>query len=161
MVIGEAITAITLFKTAVDGIKSALNTANDVSDIAQQLDDLFRAEDEVQKARNKKAGFENFSTESVAQEVIDSKLAKEKMVEIAMLVNMRFGPNTWSEILALRQQKIRKQRELIKMQKKERLQKQMQIQETLKQVGLAVAIAVGVVVCVVVGFITMARGSEA
>ena len=67
---------------------------------------------------------------------------------------------TWSEILSLRQQKIRKQRELIKMQKKERLQKQMQIQETLKQVSLAVAIAVGVVVCVFVGFITFARGAE-
>ena len=161
MVIGEAITAITLFKTAVDGIKSALNTANDVSDIAQQLDALFQAEDQVQKARNKKAGFENFSTESVAQEVIDAKLAKEKMQEIATMINMRLGPNTWSEILALRQEKIRKHKEMLLKQKREKMQRAKELQETIKLISITVAVAIGVIACVVVGFVTIARGSEA
>ena len=56
MVVAEVLTGIALVKQATDFIKSQINTAKDIGEIAGQIDDLFRGEQEAQKARNKKAG---------------------------------------------------------------------------------------------------------
>ena len=77
------------------------------------------------------------------------------------MINMRLGPNTWSEILALRQEKIRKHKEMLLKQKREKMQRAKELQETIKLISVSVAVAIGVIVCVVVGFVTIARGSEA
>ena len=92
MVVAEILTGIALVKQATDFIKSNINTAKDIGEIAGQIDDLFRGEQEAQKARNKKAGIDTFSVNTVAQEVIDARLAAEKLREVAVLVDMRFGP---------------------------------------------------------------------
>ena len=42
--------------------------------------------------------------ESVAREVIDAKVATEKLQEVATMVDMRFGPGTWKGILEERQE---------------------------------------------------------
>ena len=54
--ISAALAGFALFKSAVDGIKTAIGTANDVSDIAGYLDNLFEGEKQVQQERNKKSG---------------------------------------------------------------------------------------------------------
>ena len=56
MVVAEVLTGIALVKQATDFIKSNISTAKDIGDIAGQIDNLFRGEQEAQKARNKKAG---------------------------------------------------------------------------------------------------------
>ena len=82
--IAETMAGIALVKGAVDGIKSIINTANDVSDIAGYVDKLFEGEKQVQQKRNKKSGIDNFGgIGGVASEVIDARLAKEKMQEMA------------------------------------------------------------------------------
>ena len=58
---------------------------------------------------------DSFSTESVAQEIIDHKLAQEKLREVSVMIDMRFGPGTWAGILAERQRRIQ---EAKKQQKK-------------------------------------------
>ena len=55
MVVAEVLTGIALVKQATDFIKSNINTVNDIRDIGQQIDDLFRGEQECQKQRNKKS----------------------------------------------------------------------------------------------------------
>ena len=47
--ISTALAGISLFKAAVDGLKSAIGTANDVSDIAHYIDNLFEGEKQVQQ----------------------------------------------------------------------------------------------------------------
>ena len=76
--ISTALAGFALFKSAVDGIKSAIGTANDVSDIAGYIDNLFEGEKQVQQQRNKKSTQtvgDQFGIKSVAQEIIDAKLA--------------------------------------------------------------------------------------
>ena len=51
--ITTALAGFALFKSAVDGIKSAIGTANDVSEIAGYIDALFDGEKQVQQDRNK------------------------------------------------------------------------------------------------------------
>mgnify|MGYP003675945633 CR=1 FL=1 len=48
--IAETLAGIALVKSAVDGIKSAIGTANDIGEIAGHIDDLFLGEQQAQRA---------------------------------------------------------------------------------------------------------------
>lgn len=138
MVVAEILTGIALVKQATDFIKSNINTAKDIGEIAGQIDDLFRGEQEAQKARNKKAGVDNFSVNSVAQEVIDAKLAAEKLREVSVLVDMRFGPGTWAGIVAERAKRIQQAKEAEKQRKIEQARREHQFWEAVKTAAIAV-----------------------
>ena len=68
----ETLAGIALVKSAVDGIKSAISTARDVGEIADELDKLFTGEQQIQKKKNKRAN-DPFSVGSVARATIDAK----------------------------------------------------------------------------------------
>lgn len=138
MVVAEILTGIALVKQATDFIKSNINTAKDIGEIAGQIDDLFRGEQEAQKARNKKAGVDNFSVNSVAQEVIDARLAAEKLREVSVLVDMRFGPGTWAGIVAERAKRIQQAKEAEKQRKIEQARREHQFWEAVKTAAIAV-----------------------
>ena len=107
--IAETLAGIALFKSAVSGIKSAIGTANDIGDIAGFIDNLFEGEKQVQRERSKKSGVsigDQFGVKSVATELINAKLAKEQMQEIATMVDMRFGHGTWRGIVDERAKRI-------------------------------------------------------
>ena len=83
--IAETLAGISLLKASVDFIKSNIDTAKDIGEIAGAVDGLFRGNDEVQAERSKKSGMgigDQFGIKSVAQEIIDAKLAAEKMQEM-------------------------------------------------------------------------------
>ncbi len=52
--IAETLAGIALVKSAVDGIKSAIGTANDIGDIAGYIDNLLRAKNRYNKSATKK-----------------------------------------------------------------------------------------------------------
>ena len=54
--IAETLAGIALVKSAVDGIKSTINTANDIGEIAKYVDNLLEGEKQVQQQRAKKSG---------------------------------------------------------------------------------------------------------
>lgn len=112
--ISAALAGIALVQKSVEFIKSNINTAKDIGEIAGAIDSLFAGEKQVQEARNKKSGTglgDQFGVDTVAKEVIDAKLAQEKLQEVATMVDMRFGHGTWAGILAERQKRIQEQRE--------------------------------------------------
>src|SRR5210317_2621263 len=112
--IAETLAGIALVKSAVDGIKSAIGTAKDIGEIAGYVDHLFEGEKQIQQQRAKKSGVslgDQFGIKSVAQEVIDAKLAQEKMAEMKQLVDMRFGHGTWQGIVDERARRIQEAKE--------------------------------------------------
>ena len=143
--ISTALAGIALVKSAVDGIKSAIGTANDIGDIAGQIDALFTGQKQVNEARNKKSGVgltDQFGVESVARERIDAKLAAEKLQEVATMVNMRFGPNTWKNILEERQKRIQEAKEAAAAERRRKLQASREFEEMMKQIVLVATIIV-------------------
>ena len=142
MVVAEALAGIALFKSAVDGIKSAINTANDISEIGGFIDQLFEGEKQVQQQRNKKAGVGGIDIGGVAKEVIDARLAAEQMREVATMVDLRFGPGTWQSIIEERNKRIR---EAKAAETKAALERQQQTDEYIEMAQMA-----GVVVLLVV-----------
>ena len=71
----ETLAGIALVKSAVDGIKSAIDS-QDISEIADDIDKLFTGEQQIQKKKQKRSS-DPFSVGSVARETIDAKLAAE------------------------------------------------------------------------------------
>ena len=147
--IAETLAGIALVKSAVDGIKSAIGTANDIGDIAGYIDNLFEGEKQVQQTRNKKAGSvglgDQFGVDTVAREVIDARIAAEKLQEVATMVDMRFGPGTWKGIVAERAKRIQAAKEAAAAARRAEILRQEEIMDNIK-VGFVIAmvIAVGV-----------------
>lgn len=154
--ISTALAGIALVKQSVDFIKTHINTVQDIGQIASQIDDLFTGEKQVQQARNKKAGGglgDQFGVDTVAKEMIDAKLAAEKLQEVATMVDMRFGHGTWKGILTERAKRLQEQREAEAKARREMIQKAKEFEDTMKTVGLVTAIlavTIGLLITVMV-----------
>ena len=94
----ETLAGIALVKSAVNGIKGAISTAKDISEIAGDIDKLFAGEQQIQKNKQKRSS-NPFTVGSVARETIEAKLAAEHRQQIATLIDLRFGHGTWQLII--------------------------------------------------------------
>lgn len=139
--IAETLAGIALLKSAVDGIKTAIGTANDIGDIANYVDKLFDGEKQVQQQRSKKSGIgmvDQFGVSSVARETIDARIAKEKMQEVATLIDLRFGPGTWKSIVKERARRIQEAKEAALAAKREAIKKHNELMDNIK-IGVIIA----------------------
>jgi len=146
--IAETLAGIALVKSAVDGIKSAIGTANDIGEIAGHIDNLFLGEQQAQKARNKKSGASQFNVNTVAKETIDAKLAAEKLYEVSVMVDQRFGHGTWQGIVNERARRIQEAKEIAKQEQIERNRKNHEMMEIAKSVGISLMAIIFVVACI-------------
>jgi len=154
MAVAEILAGISLVKASVDFIKSNIDTAKDIGEIAGAVDGLFRGAEECQKARNKKSKpslGDQFGINNVAQEIIDAKLAEEKLQEMRTLVDMRFGPGTWQTILDERSKRIAEAKEAARLAAIKKRQEEAEFWEQMKMV----AIIGGVVIIGAGAFIAM------
>ena len=158
MPVAEILAGISLVKASVDFIKSNIDTCRDIGEIGGAIDGLLRGQQEV----NKKQGGrglgvkEQFDTTHIARETIDAKLAAEKLQEVAMMVNMRFGPNTWKEILEERAKRIQEQKEAVRQAKIKKAKADKELMNALKMVGL-VTLSIIAILAITVGSIYYSR----
>ena len=153
--IAETLAGIALVKSAVDGIKSAIGTAQDIGDIAGHIDNLFEGESQTQRARNKKSGVNQFSVNSVAKETIDAKIAAEKLYEVSVMVDQRFGHGTWSGIVTERAKRIQEAKEAALAARKEKAIKQEETMETIKMTAIVLGV-ISMIVAAVIGMVMSA-----
>jgi hypothetical protein len=135
MVVAEVLTGIALVQQSVKFIKENISTAQDIGQIAGQIDSLLTGEKQVQEQRAKKSGSgigDQFGINKVAQEVIDARLAQEKINEMRTLVDMRFGPGTWQSIVDERARRIQEAKEQAAQARKEQRLKQQELEEAIK-----------------------------
>ena len=123
MVIAESMAAFALVKGAVDAIKSAMDTADDVKGIYSGLDALFHHKDAVDREVKKKkketkpksrlAQFfgkkmgenteDELSVGAVAAMVLEQKQVDRQIENLGIRIDNKFGEGTWAEILATRE----------------------------------------------------------
>ena len=142
------VSGLKLVKTSVNFIKENIATAKDVSELVGHIDKAMTGEQQVIKARDK-SGADPFAVGTVAQEIIDAKLAREQLNDLRNLVNYRFGPGTWEFILQERKKRIDAQKQAIKEAKAKKLKQQQQIAEYIKY---------GLITIIVIAFIGVALG---
>ena len=143
MPIAEILAGISLVKASVDFIKSNLDTCKDIGEIGGAIDGLLRGKDEVDKKSGRRGlGFkEQFDTAHIAREAIDAKIAAEQLQEISQMINLRFGPDTWREIMEERARRIQEHKELM---------------EQLKMIGLVTLSVLGII-AILIGTIWYSR----
>ena len=153
MPVAEILAGIALVKSSVDFIKGNIDTCKDIGELGSAIDNLLRGKDEVNKKQGKGPGVrEQFDTSHIARETIDAKLAAEQLQEVANLINLRFGPNTWKEILEERARRIAEAKEAEKQAKIEKRKADAETWEDIKTVLLVMGVVV-VGIAVVVGSI--------
>ena len=157
MVVAEILTGIALVQKSVDFIKSNINTVNDIKDIAKQIDGFFEGEAQMNKSQGKGIGLKDeFGVESTASDFIDRKLLEEKRNELKMIINMRFGPTAWDQILAERAEKINQAKEAIRLQKIEKRQQQKEFIDALQTMGIVFCVIAVIIISVVLGIKALA-----
>jgi len=144
-----ALAGIALVKKSVDFIKDNIQTCQDIGQIIGHVENAMIGEQQVIKERDK-SGADPFATENVAQEIIDAKLAREQLNELRNLINLRFGPNTWQEILTERKRRIDKRKEAIKEAKRKKAQQMRDIQEMIAYACYGIA---GTGLCCAIGYV--------
>jgi len=137
MVVAEILTGIALVKKSVDFIKENISTVQDIQGIAKQIDGFFLGEEQMNKGQGKGMSImEQFgSVESSATDYIDRKLLEEKRQELKQIINLRFGPQAWDQIIAERADRIAKAKEAQRQARIEAKRKQDEILEVIKWVG--------------------------
>jgi len=158
MPVAEILAGISLVKASVDFIKSNIDTCKDIGEIGGAIDGLLRGQQDVNKKQGKRGlGVrEQFDTTHIARETIDAKLAAEKMQEVANMVNMRFGPNTWKEILEERARRIQEQKEHERQIRIQKVKEAKEFMDALKMIGM-VALSIIVIIGITVGSIYYSR----
>ena len=143
--ISTGLAGIALVQKSVDFIKSNINTANDIRDIAGAIDGLFQGEKQVQKQRFGDKSLLGQSKDA-AHAVIDAKLAQEQLEEISIMIDNRFGYGTWRQIVNERAKRIQEEKEQI-AEAKRRQQKERE--ETMELIKIG-SIVIGSIVIVVI-----------
>jgi hypothetical protein len=158
MPIAEILAGISLVKASVDFIKSNLDTCKDIGEIGGAIDGLLRGKDEVDKKSGRRGlGFkEQFDTAHIAREAIDAKIAAEQLQEISQMINMRFGPDTWREIMEERARRIQEHKEHLRQVAKQKAKEHKELMEQLKMIGLVTLSVLGII-AILIGTIWYSR----
>ena len=144
---------IALVQKSVEFIKSNIDTANDISQIAGAVEGLFAGEKQVQQERFGSKSIIGQSKDA-AHSVIDAKLAQEQLRDMQTLIDNRFGYGTWRQIIAERNRRIKEEKERIAEQKRIARQKKKERQELLLVIGSVVVVS-ALFVLAVVGYVKL------
>ena len=125
----DPITAITAATTAFNAVKRFVDAGKDLEDVATHLgkwytaaSDLGRAEQQAKNPPMFKKLFAGGSIEEEALAILmHQKKLKEQEYQLKIMLNFRYGANTWEEMIQLRRQ-IRKQRQETIYKQQERKQ---------------------------------------
>ena len=153
------LTGIALVKKSVDFIKENINTVNDIKGIAQQIDGFFEGEAQMNKRQGKGLGIKaQFGIESTASDFIDRKLLEEQRNELKNLINMRFGPTAWDQIIKERADRINQAKEQQRLAKMEARARQKDLIDALKTMGIVFLIIAVVAMTIGLYFKAFADG---
>ena len=130
--ITTAVAAVAAASNAIAFIKARINDVQSVADISQQIGTLFDCQKKLNDERNKQASVGDISFKSSIDAVLEAKKLQEQMNEIRTMINMRFGPDTWQEIVDLHNKKLREQKEAQAQAKREAARKAKELEETIK-----------------------------
>ena len=151
--LSTGLAGIALVQKSVEFIKSNIDTANDISQIAGAVEGLFAGEKQLQQER-----FGNKSiigqSKDAAHTIIDAKLAQEQLRDMQTLIDNRFGYGTWRQIIAERNRRIREEKERIAEQKRIARQRKQERQELLLVIGSVVVVS-ALFLLAVVGYVKL------
>lgn len=162
--VAEILAGLALVQSAVKGIRGAIGTAKDVSEIAEDIDNLFKGSSQVAKSKvpnpilakwdsvlKRKLGdsADKFSIGNVAKAHIERKMADEALDQMSLLINRRFGHGTWDNIILEQKELVEKHKSA---RKKERERKAKQLDAAFEIMKNIVVLLIGTVAIIGIVF---------
>ena len=157
--IATAVAAVAAASNAIAFIKARINDVQSVADISSQIGTLFDCQKKLNEERNKQASVGDIKFQSSIDAVLEAKKLQEQMQEIKTMINLRFGPDTWQEIVNHHNQKLREQKEAQKRARQEARRRAKEIEETIKTTLLVTCIIAVAVALFIFLFATIAQSS--
>jgi hypothetical protein len=157
--ITTAVAAVAAASNAIAFIKARINDVQSVADISQQIGTLFDCQKKLNEARNKQAGVGDISFKGSIDAVLEAKKLQEQMQEIKTMINLRFGPDTWQEIVNHHNKALREQKEAQAQARREAARKAKELEETIKGTLLVAGIILVVVALFAFLFVTVAQSN--
>jgi coenzyme F420-reducing hydrogenase alpha subunit len=157
MVVAETLVGLQLVQQSCKAIKMAINTTKDVSEIAGLIDNVFRGQEQVKKKAHPLAtkwgglvkGVTSDSFLQMAiQETVEEKVCQEQIDKISLLLNQRFGKDTWIEIQLMRTQKQKEHEELVEKRKRMSKKRWNKVFNVMGSI-LAISASVGAIIALV------------
>ena len=115
----DPLTAFAAANAAFKGVKMLVGAGREIQDVSQQLGAWYGAVADITRAESQRKNptwldKKTHGTDNIEQEAMDIVIRKktllEKEKEIKFMLNMRFGPSTYDDMLQMRRE-IRKERE--------------------------------------------------
>lgn len=147
----DPLTAFGLASTAFSAIKTAFEHGREiesmVSDIGRWTNAVYDFDAEHKKEKSKKGIYS-----SVEEQALESFIYKKKLEEqendLRNMLNMRFGPNAWQQVLDI-QKNIRKQRAIARQQAQEAHEEMMRNILLMVLIGLPSLFVLAIVATVI------------
>jgi hypothetical protein len=122
----DPITAIGLATSAYNGIKSAINTGKEISDMGSQLGQWAKAISDLDFAHDRAKNppmFKKVLNSNIEQEALEiwahKRKAQEMREELRSYISLYYGPSAWDEIVSI-EAKMRKERKRLEYEAIER-----------------------------------------
>jgi len=132
MVFLEVAAGYTMLKSAIDGVKNAIETGKDAHGIAKLVGSIFTAQDQINKQKNHNVSVKDqLGMENIVSDEIDARLLQEQLDEIRSLCNMRFGSTFWADCISARNKAIADQKEKERKIKLRKAQDMKEIKDNL------------------------------
>jgi replicative DNA helicase len=139
----DPITAIAAATAAFNGVKQLINAGRDLEDVAGQLGKWYGAAADLGKAEQQRKNPPLFkkllSSGSIEEEALSIIIHKKKLAEqekeLASILDFRFGPGTWQEMIQIRRQ--------IKKERDQKIYKQQELKQTIID---SIVVLVGLIV---------------
>jgi len=134
------LSGLALARSGIAFLKDNIESVQDGAQIAEQIGNIFRGQDQFNKARYDEGYAKAIGMKDVATEMIEFKLQQEEMYDMKRLVNHRFGLGFWESIVAERARRIDEQKEMEKEVARAKRQQRQEVIDTAQTVGIALAI---------------------
>ena len=116
----DPITAIGLATSAYNGIKSAINTGKEISDMGSQLGQWAKAISDLDFAHDRAKNppmFKKVLNSNIEQEALEiwahKRKAQEMREELRQYISLYYGPSAWDEIIRIEAQMRKDQKEAV------------------------------------------------
>jgi len=115
----DPVTAFAAANAAFKGVKMLIGAGREIQDVSKQLGQWYGAVADITRAESQRKNptwldKRTIGTDNIEQEAMDiivrKKTLLEREKEIKLMLNMRFGPSCYDDMLDMRRQ-IRKERE--------------------------------------------------
>ena len=100
MPVAEILVGAALVKASIEGIKSTIGAAKDISQITTDLDNLFTGAQQIRQQKKQAKATGQSATEIVIQE----ELAKEAIENAKQLIMARWDWGVWQKVVSLQKE---------------------------------------------------------